>query len=405
MVSADDAAFAMIAVMQTVLAVVWLLGTRIAGDQRPAALYWTAFAVLSAISFVLLIVARRANMPEQTEILRACGNVVGVIAFIALRRGVGHFVARPANAGWDFLLFGIALVASVIGLLPEGGRERVGLISGALGVYFLAIARALHIHARDHLHFQRPWLLAVPFLCATAGFWFRGMSALVSTTAVSNEASADIGLNVRAALVYMILSLTFHATLVALVVGRLLADLGHKARHDVLTGLLNRRAAEDAIDTQMQRGRRTGETFSLLMLDIDHFKNINDRFGHPVGDLALKHVATVLQSNVRAIDQVARIGGEEFLVLMPNAPLDAARPVAERLREQLVANPLRWQTLSVPLSVSIGIAQSAGPSEETSRLLVRLDAALYQAKAEGRNRVIAADSGATIGQRPAGREA
>ena len=93
------------------------------------------------------------------------------------------------------------------------------------------------------------------------------------------------------------------------------------------------------------------------------------------------------------------------LVLMPNAPLDAARPVAERLREQLVANPLRWQTLSVPLSVSIGIAQSAGPSEETSRLLVRLDAALYQAKAEGRNRVIAADSGATIGQRPAGREA
>lgn len=393
MMSADDVAFAMIAAMQAVLAVVWLLAARQAVDQRSSALYWSGFAAASAISFGVLIAARHVGTPAQTEVLRACGNVLGVIAFIALRRGIGYFVGRPVKLRWDILMVGIVLAASALGLLPGGGRLRVGIISGTLGLLFVAMARSLHAHARDRLHFRHPWLLALPLMCATAGFWYRGLSALLSTTAVSNEAAANVGLNVRAALVYMLLALAFHAALVALVVGRLLAELSYKARHDVLTGLLNRRAMEEAIGEQMQRGRRTGEILSLLMLDIDHFKSINDRFGHPVGDLALQHVAAILQANVREIDHLARIGGEEFLVLMPATSMDTARPLAERLREQLATHPLHWHGGSVDLSVSIGIAQSGGAHEETSRLLVRVDAALYQAKAQGRNRVTVADGG------------
>ncbi|HPU51582.1 MAG TPA: GGDEF domain-containing protein, partial [Burkholderiaceae bacterium] len=265
---------------------------------------------------------------------------------------------------------------------------------------FVAMARSLHAHARDRLHFRQPWLLAVPLLCASAGFWYRATNAVASTAAVSNEASADIAINVRAALVYLIVALSIHATLVSLVVGRLLADLRHKARHDVLTGLLNRRAAEDAIEAEMQRMRRSGGTLSLLMLDIDHFKGINDRFGHPAGDQALRHVADILQANVRAVDHLARIGGEEFLVLMPEASLDDAAPAAERLRAALAAHPLLWQSAPVALSVSVGVAESAGPDEEASRLMVRVDAALYRAKAAGRNRVIAAEpaGGAQAGQ-------
>jgi diguanylate cyclase (GGDEF)-like protein len=125
------------------------------------------------------------------------------------------------------------------------------------------------------------------------------------------------------------------------------------------------------------------------MLDLDHFKSINDRLGHAAGDLVLQHVATVLQANVRKIDQVARVGGEEFLVLMPGASLDTARPAAERLREQLTADSPQFQGTSVTISVSIGIAQWADHAEELSRLLIRADAALYQAKAQGRNRVFA----------------
>lgn len=220
--------------------------------------------------------------------------------------------------------------------------------------------------------------------------------------AALQRGGASIGLNARAAIVYMVLALGFHATLVSLVVGRLLAELRHKARHDSLTGLLNRRAIEEAIDAQMQRARRTGETHSLLMPDLDHFKSINDSFGHAVGDRVLQHVATILRSSVREIDRVARVGGEEFLVLMPGASLEAARPVAERLCEHLAADPLHLQGMSVNLSASIGIAQWAGPAEEMSPLLVRVDAALYRAKAQGRNRVIASDADSAASARPTG---
>lgn len=403
--SASDVAFAMTAAMQAVLAVVWLLGARVAGVQRTAALYWAAFALASAISFVLLIFARQGSTPSQIEGLRACGNVIGVVAFIALQQGVARFVDRPTSVRWDLLAIAIVVGASAIGLMPDGGRLRVGIFSATVGWIFLAMARSLHAHARDRLHLRRPWLLAAPCLCAAAAAWYRALTAILSSAQLSNEAAASIGLDVRAALVYMVVALAVHATLVSLVVGRLLAELRHKARHDPLTGLLNRRAIEEAIGTQMQRGRRTGEPHSLLMLDVDHFKSINDRLGHSVGDLVLQNVATILQANVRKIDHVARVGGEEFLVLMPGASLDTARPAAERLREQLAADLPQLQEASVSLSVSIGIAQWADHTEDMSQLLVRVDTALYRAKAEGRNCVVASEADDTVGESSVGSSA
>ena len=402
MMSASDVAFAMTAAMQAVLAVVWLLGARVAGVQRSAALYWAAFALASAIGFVLLILARQGSTPSQIEALRACGNVIGVVAFIALQRGVARFVDRPTQVRWDLLLIAIVVSASAIGLMPDGGRLRVGIFSATVGWIFLAMARSLHAHARDRLHLRRPWLLAAPCLCAAAAAWYRALTAFLSSAQLSNEAAASVSLDVRAALVYMVVALAFHATLVSLVVGKLLAELRHKARHDSLTGLLNRRAIEEAIGAQMQRGRRTGEPHSLLMLDLDHFKSINDRLGHAAGDRVLQHVATVLQANVRNIDLVARVGGEEFLVLMPGASLDTARPAAERLRKQLTADSAQFQGTSVKISVSIGIAQWADHSEELSRLLIRADAALYQAKAQGRDRVFASDTDSMVGESSGG---
>ena len=204
--------------------------------------------------------------------------------------------------------------------------------------------------------------------------------------------AADSGLNVGSALLYVMLALAFHATLATLVVSRLLLELQHRSRHDGLTGLLNRRAMEEALQAQIQRSRRTGETFTVLMLDLDHFKSINDRFGHAAGDRALKHAAAVLKTGVREVDQLARFGGEEFLALLPGATLEAARPLAERLRGCLGAEPIAFDAVEVPISASIGIAQWADPQEDASRLLVRADAALYQAKLQGRNRVVEARS-------------
>ena len=126
-----------------------------------------------------------------------------------------------------------------------------------------------------------------------------------------------------------------------------------------------------------------------MMLDIDHFKAINDRHGHAVGDLALKHAALLLHGGLREVDRLGRYGGEEFLLLLPGLPLAQAQPVAERLRENLAARPLLHGGETIAVSVSIGIAEWNGDTAELPRVLAHADAALYRAKAAGRNRVVA----------------
>ncbi|HWK85824.1 MAG TPA: GGDEF domain-containing protein [Caldimonas sp.] len=388
--SATDIAFAMIAVMQGVLAIVWLLGSWLAGDTRRAAMHWAAFAALSAVSFSLLTLAMHLHPAVHAEMLRAAGNLCGIVAFMALQRGIWLFIGYPQRLLAHGIALGLVLVAAYIGLSPSGGGIRVSVNSGVLALLAVSMARDLHRHSRDDLHLRWPWLMAVPLLAAAAGFGFRGVRAALWPDTVSSEMIIDSRLNVGSALAYLVIALAFHATLMALVVGRLLANLGHLSRHDGLTGLLNRRAMEEAMQKQLQRSRRTGETFSVLMLDLDHFKVINDRFGHAVGDRALKHAAWALKKGMREVDSLARFGGEEFLALMPDATLETSRGVAERLRAYLDANPLSLEGTSVPLSVSIGIAQWSDFAEDASRLLVRADVALYQAKLQGRNRVVVA---------------
>jgi diguanylate cyclase (GGDEF)-like protein len=128
----------------------------------------------------------------------------------------------------------------------------------------------------------------------------------------------------------------------------------------------------------------------VMMLDLDHFKRINDQHGHAVGDLALKHVASLLQQAMRKTDWLARFGGEEFIVLMPGAALNQAEPVAEELRRLLAGAPLLHEASDVKLSVSVGVAQWRDAEDDASRLLSRADAALFQAKVQGRNRVVTA---------------
>jgi diguanylate cyclase len=124
-----------------------------------------------------------------------------------------------------------------------------------------------------------------------------------------------------------------------------------------------------------------------MMIDVDRFKDVNDRYGHEAGDRALTHIARLMTQALRTDDRLARFGGEEFVVLLPGARLAQAQGVAESLRLAVQRTPLAHGELLVPLSVSIGVAEWAGSVEDTSRLLVRADDALYRAKRLGRDRV------------------
>ncbi|CAN7158264.1 PleD family two-component system response regulator [Phenylobacterium sp. LjRoot225] len=159
---------------------------------------------------------------------------------------------------------------------------------------------------------------------------------------------------------------------------------------DQLTGLHNRRYMAGQLKALVERAARGGEPVSLLAIDIDHFKKINDGFGHDVGDEVLREFAIRLSANVRAIDVPVRHGGEEFLVVMPDTRLEDARRIAERIRLHVAGSPFRVMggQEALDVTISIGVAASLAGETQTEGLLKRADAAMYEAKAGGRNRVI-----------------
>ena len=160
---------------------------------------------------------------------------------------------------------------------------------------------------------------------------------------------------------------------------------------DQLTGLHNRRYMTSQLDALVRRAAAGGDPVALLVIDIDHFKKINDGFGHAVGDEVLREFAVRLASNVRAIDLPVRFGGEEFVVVMPDTQLDHAQRIAERIRLHVAGSPFRVmggeELLTV--TISIGVAASLGEGDDQAKLVRRADEAMYEAKAKGRNRVIA----------------
>lgn len=161
-----------------------------------------------------------------------------------------------------------------------------------------------------------------------------------------------------------------------------------KAETDVLTGLHNRVWFEEVFPKQLDLCERTGQHASLMMVDIDHFKRVNDRYGHDVGDDALRHIGLLLRRNLRATDLCARYGGEEMIVLMPGTEVAQARLTAERLRENIAATPIRLADgTELTLQISGGIAQWQ-PGIRLVDLIRNADQALYRAKNNGRNQIV-----------------
>jgi two-component system, cell cycle response regulator len=158
---------------------------------------------------------------------------------------------------------------------------------------------------------------------------------------------------------------------------------------DPLTGAFNRRYLDAHLPRLLERAYGDGRPLSLLMLDIDHFKQVNDRFGHPVGDVVLKEVAARIQRYVRSVDFVARIGGEEFIVVMPETGAETAAQIAERLRLVIAGQPIAAAVDggSLPVTISLGLATTGATPDPAESLIKRADDALYRAKQGGRNRV------------------
>ena len=159
---------------------------------------------------------------------------------------------------------------------------------------------------------------------------------------------------------------------------------------DGLTGVYNRRFLEMKLDEEFNRNKRYGGTFSVIMFDIDHFKKVNDNYGHQCGDFILKSVSSRITSAIRNVDFLARYGGEEFCCILPETGIDSATMVADRFRQAIESQEHQYDGTEIRITISLGVVTFTPDIETREDLVKRVDDALYKAKREGRNKVVVA---------------
>lgn len=178
---------------------------------------------------------------------------------------------------------------------------------------------------------------------------------------------------------------------------QLFREVRENSVRDALTGCFTRGHSLDVIDAELRRARRSQTPVSMIMFDLDHFKDVNDRYGHLCGDAVLGVVGKRMKEVLRGSDLRCRYGGEEFLVLLPETPLHGARRVAETLRREIAERPVPWSGEAITITASFGLAQTLPGEVNVQAVIARADQALYRAKDEGRNCVrIAADSATLV---------
>ena len=295
-----------------------------------------------------------------------------------------------------------AMVLGAIGILlcqrlsPAGVYGLSALAVGCISVF------AIYGHREMTADSILPAIGFYLWLVLFAGYFFP-RRAVVPAIAVTGAAATFVvfagGLGISIGTWFVMLSAFCLAGLVVSFlrqrVTRLLLILARAARVDPLTGVLNRGGFEERFAQELERARRNEEPVTLLVADIDRFKQINDRFGHAAGDQVLERVAQVLRDSTRTPDVVARIGGEEFAVLLSQATREDGIDVAERIRHDMTRMvPPEWGPIAV--TVSIGVASFPDDGECRDSLFRLADAAVYAAKDLGRDRVVAC-SGPPVG--------
>jgi diguanylate cyclase (GGDEF)-like protein len=321
----------------------------------------TSATVIVTIAAYLLVTPDRANRPAMWWILAVASTVTVLVALLPWRRLVETPLALRLMIAWSLALVPlIVLLASLDG----GDRSPMGLLL-LLPLVFAAMAYPV----RATVGVGAAMILGQLLIVLAAGD-SRAEDLLVQGT--------------------ILVLLALMGVLIARNHGRNLAKmeqlaqrLGELAHVDSLTGCLNHRGFRERLDGEVARAQRAQRPVALVHADLDHFKQVNDSFGHPVGDEVLRRVGAALRGIARRSDVVARIGGEEFAILLPDTRLDEAAGVAERVREAV-------GTLDRPVQVTVSVGVSALPevADTEQQLISTADRALYAAKRSGRDRVV-----------------
>lgn len=371
----------LLTVILVVIMTVVLFAVQQANREIPGLRAWAysyLCGLLLCVSFLL-----RPHVPEGPAVI-----VSQVLLFTSAWLNLVATQIYTGRRPWTRTCFGWALLI-VLGLAsyltwqqPEP-RLRLALILGAGGTLMLLSALAM-LSAEIR---RQPERYLFTLACGTHGLALlaTSLSLLLIQTHPTDLERLDFV--AQFVLIESIVVLVMRAFgVVMLANAHITAELRHFAERDPLTSIYNRRSFMTLLDKSVNLMQRMNSPLSLLGLDLDHFKRINDTWGHGSGDQALRHFVQLTTEHLRNEDVIGRVGGEEFIIFLPNTGLEAAACVAERLRALIESQPVAGPHGPIALTVSIGVTLIAkGETQEAA--LQRVDEAMYRAKAKGRNRV------------------
>jgi len=316
-------------------------------------------------------------------------NTLIAIAFAAFAISLRMFNGSPQRRGRLYALV-VATTALAVwyGRIDPNESMRVGSISVLYALLLGSSARA--IYRRGQTRTTITHLTGGLFLLGTLIMSWRGLvylfipsaippSAFVATPLQIGAFAAGGLLPVVSTIGYLLMCTEFNQR-----------ELEKAASLDYLTGICNRRAIEDLATRSIAAARRHGVPMAMMIIDVDHFKRINDEFGHQAGDVALVETVKRIRDSLRSEDLVGRLGGEEFVAVMPNTDAHSALAAAERMRSAFADEPMQIGGRELTITVSIGVAVLDAQDQQYAQLLRRADRAMYGAKTAGRNKVMLA---------------
>lgn len=363
---------AMAGVMATLMAIVLAFMRRHYPPGIRGLGYWAAAPAAWLVASVLYS-GREGGLPDLLAVVGA--NTVLMLGAVLFHLGCQRFIGHPTR--WP--AWGLYLAASALGFtwftyVEPNFPMRLVLFTTLVSAIYAANLHFLLRHGGKRLPVRMVQLVLAAHLAVLAVRLATALAGMAGAHLMEQTLLQTLYIS---AYVLTVLMLSIGAVLMA--TDRLVTELEHLATYDPLTQVFNRRALLERCEEELARSQRTGRGPCLMMLDLDHFKRLNDTHGHQHGDAVLVHFAHTTQAVLRRADRLGRYGGEEFMLLLPETGTQEARRVAQRIHAALaVGHRLDCQ-------LSIGLTSWRGPDDTLDAMLARADQALYQAKAQGRN--------------------
>ncbi len=377
--SAALIAMAVLLLMTGAMVLLW----RTSPEDREARLWAGGYGL---ISFGVLLIALRGAIPVFLSI--PFGNTIVITGMMVLLGGIRVFFDKPVQWGLTALVSGVVLLLFInfTYVVPDI-KARIIVTSTCVTWAGGWMVWELVKDFDRRMGLQQGLVIAAIVLFCL--FMVVRMAFILTGPPMARFMAPETTVSSLMFLIAAAVAICLTFGFSAMINRRLHLHLDHLASYDMLTGAYNRRAFEEARERELARSQRHGTALAVLLLDLDHFKQINDHYGHAFGDRVLRQAAQTIKTVLRIEDTLGRIGGEEFCVLLPQTDREEVAKIAERIRSAVAAQITDYNGQQARVTVSIGVAMADAQTRDWETVFQAADQALYRAKQEGRNRIAA----------------